>query len=648
MATLTFNHVRAEQFKGFIDKEFDLFARTDVVGKNGSGKTTTGMALTLPFTGKDLSGRSNPEIHPDSMPESEPHVTVNGAIDGKPITIELIQKDTRTKKDREADKPPKIANKYKVNAVDTSATAFKKNLLERGIDLDKYEQLTNTNWFSGLKEADKRKAVFAMVGNITDLDVAESIKDKVTDLVKELPKYNLAEIEAMAKDQKRAAKARYDALPEQIIGAESTKVDVSHLPDLKAKKQRLSLTIEDLKQQNAVVPAVSMESIESSIMAVQQKKRLHVASLNESAHKAVRDAESKASDIAKQMDSMRFDVSSYESRLERKRNDLSYIAQELKEKLAEYGTLKTSEFPQSNTICPTCGQKLPEKNIAKAMERWKANKDTELAAKKEYGNKLAVRQKSVEAEIKADEQKIADLKVKVKDLLVAHTAANEELNKAKDVPVYSENDAPGLEEFNSQIADLEKKKASFADDERERAERLKKIDSLNAEILDIERELAKEDFNKRVEQQIKDLRKEQTDVAQNLADAENILHQVMVLNQQKNTMLTDAVNSHFPDFIRFRLFKFLKNGEIADCCEPEILNEFGEWKAYNTTANNSLKLRADIAILNAFQNFHDLHLPIVVDNAECLDSENKRRIQADTQLIFLSVKDDADLTVTEL
>jgi hypothetical protein len=151
-----------------------------------------------------------------------------------------------------------------------------------------------------------------------------------------------------------------------------------------------------------------------------------------------------------------------------------------------------------------------------------------------------------------------------------------------------------------------------------------------------------------IDNQILSLKKEQKDSAQAKADAERILYHCQLISQKKNEMLSESVNSRFPDFIRFKLFDTLKNGEIVNCCKPEIKDENGDWKELGTTANTALEMRAKIAILEGFQNFHDMHVPIIIDNAECLDSNSKKLINANTQLIFLTVVDDLPLTVNKL
>jgi hypothetical protein len=113
-------------------------------------------------------------------------------------------------------------------------------------------------------------------------------------------------------------------------------------------------------------------------------------------------------------------------------------------------------------------------------------------------------------------------------------------------------------------------------------------------------------------------------------------------------MMTESVNARFPSFLKFKLFDTLKNGEVRDCCIPLIQNEFGEWKELGKSANQALEMRAKLAILEGFQNFYDMHLPIIVDGASEIDAENKERINLNTQVIFLSVVDGADLTVKRI
>ena len=648
MPRFEFTNVSVEQFKGMTDASFDLYNKTDIIGRNGAGKTTVGIAMNLPFTGKDLTGRKNPEIHPDGMAESEPHITVSGMIDNKPITVELIQKDLRTKKQRETDAPVKIANKYKVNGVDKTEKALKGELMDRGIDLDLYERLTNVERFITLKEADKRKEVFETVSDITDLDVANKIKDEVPYLVEKLSDYKLEEIEQTAKSLKRTASERAKSLPEQIIGAERSKVDVSGLDAFKDRKKVVEQEIKDKRTELNVTPVMSMEVIETNIKALRQKQQLLVSEANHKSHMDVQDAQVKVDEIDQRLNSMKFSTENRIERSRRRQNDIDYMSEQIQKMLAEYNALKAEQFPDGQTKCPTCGQKLPADKIDIRKKDWLNAKNARLAEMKENGNKLALRNKEVMKEIEADAEETAKSKAEIERLKQEFSEAVNTLEAARKVPMYTVDDIPECKKINEEISALEKKKDEINQAEFERVQMMTELDALISELKNIERELAKEDFNARINENISAMRAEQVKVAQNLADAESILYQVGLLNQKRNEMMTESVNARFPSFLKFKLFDTLKNGEVRDCCIPLIQNEFGEWKELGKSANQALEMRAKLAILEGFQNFYDMHLPIIVDGASEIDTENKERINLNTQVIFLSVVDGADLTVKRI
>lgn len=648
MSTLSFNHVSISQFKGFHDREFNLYPRTDVIGANGRGKTTLGMALALPFTKKDLTGRQNIEVRPDDMAECEPHITIEATIDGKPIVIELIKKDGRTKRQKEEGESPRDVNKYKINSVDKTETAFKADLLERGVDIGRYEQLTNPNWFNGLKEADKRKAVFDMVGNITDKDVAESIKDEVPDVLKKLESYRLDEIESMAKAQKKTSSERRDAIPEQIIGMEKTKIDLSDIPELKAKAQRLAAQIQMGREEFNKTPSVTKEQIHPQIVALRQKQKNLVADANAALHDELRKAQRTLDEKNRQYDSIGFEIETITSRIKRKESDISYQKEQLQKRLAEYEEKKNSTFPADEEICPKCGQRLPKKDIAKKAEDWEKKNELDLKAMRDEGNKLHLKIKSLESEVESLKKEYAEKSAERKSLEKVVSELKKAVNETGDKPLEDGSGIPEYAECDKQIAELERQMEDIDRIEAERAVKLKNLDLLESELDDVRRELSKEGFNTHVDEQIAELKKELREVSQSYSSAESILYQVSLLNKRKNEMLTDAVNANFPEYIRFKLFDTLKNGELKDCCIPLIRNEFGEWKELGKSANTALEMRAKIAILDAFQRYNDMYLPIIIDGGECLDTENKQRIDVTGQLIFLSVKDNANLTVTEI
>ena len=76
----------------------------------------------------------------------------------------------------------------------------------------------------------------------------------------------------------------------------------------------------------------------------------------------------------------------------------------------------------------------------------------------------------------------------------------------------------------------------------------------------------------------------------------------------------------------------------------------GEWKDFNSAANNGLKVLAKIGILRGIQKFFDAYYPIFLDNAECLDSKTKQKVSegVETQMIFLTVNESPTLTISKI
>lgn len=620
--------------------------KVEISGRNGSGKTTAGIGLVLPLTGKDLLGRANPDIRPDFKDESEPHMVLEGDLDGSPITIEMYQKDTRTKKDREAGNPPKISNRYRINSVDKTAAQFKNDLMDKGIDLNLYERLSSPQYYMNLKEADKRKFTFELAGNITDMDVAETLGDDVSAVKQQLGNYTLEEVESMAKRGKKAASARCDAIPEQIVGLEKSLVDID-VDGLKAKLSELSLKVSAKEEELKNISSVTRDSINLKISEIRNQQKDVAQKANQSRMETIYKCQAAYDDLARQYERQCMLTTGMESDLE-KVNDEIRSEQIKKAELDEnFRKYKDSKFPESKKVCPTCGQPLPADKIAEANATFEKKKE-------DYLNGLAHDSTTRESKISFLHGQMQDLTKSLtesrqleKSLEAKCDKAKKALDDAKAIPEENGVSDPEYKKLEDQIADLNMRLKEADEAESKRVQFTEDIQRLKAEMHEFDRELSKEEVNVRTRNLIAELQAEQKQSAQNLANAEAILYQVALINSKKNEMLSDSVNSKFADFIRFKLFDTLKNGEVRDCCVPQIRNEKGEWKDYTSTANNSLRLKADIAILDGFQKHYDMHIPIVIDNAECLDTENLKSISADTQL-FLLVVNDKDLEVKSM
>ena len=639
--------VTEENFKGirFRESVFDS-DKIDVIGYNGSGKTTLGMACQLPFTKKDLSGKANPELHPDFMEESEPHITLECEMDGKPITIELIQKDTRSKKEREEGTPPKTSNVYRVNGVEKSETAFKADMLERGLNLSLYERLSNPEYFTNLKENDKRKAVFEMVSDISDIDVADSIGEGAAEVRKQLDNYKLEEIDAIAKQNKKKSDALMVSLPEQIKGLESAIVDID-IDGLNQQKSELSLKLSDMSKQLDELYSVSKSAINSKIAELTSRQRVLESEINIEREKNIHKCRTALNDAQSEYKFVMSKTESLEGSLERMNKIFHNTVLEFNRLTKEREAIENTKYHADNIICETCGQILPPGMREEAERNWLNSKNERLL---NCDRKINVYKKQVgdiKEKIDEIEKELDENRKKETELSRKYDVLKNDLELAEAAPA---NNVWDNEEFKKLNVEIETLKASLANTdavEQKRLELTQESMEVEDHIREIDMTLAKEEVNARTRGEIQKLRKQQREVGQNQANAEKILHQVSLINKRKNEMLSESINSKFADFIKFKLFLTLKNGEEKDCCIPLVRDENGDWKELGKTANTALEMRAKLAILDGFQKYHNMHVPIIVDNASELDAESKRQINLDTQIIFLSV-DDSDFTIKYL
>lgn len=644
MGNLTIKSAHIEQFKGFRDEFFEFSKRSDVVGENGSGKTTVGMGLYMPFTGKDLTGKSNPEVHPTFMEESEPHVTLNCDIDGKPVSIEWIQMDVRTKRQKEEGAPVRISTKYRINSVDMSQSAYKKKLAEYGIDLDDFEKLTSTLYFQSLKEADKRSMIFALADeSLTDMAICQQMD--APELLKQLNDYSLEEIEKIQKSNKAAARKQMDAIPEQIKGLESAK-PIEDFNILREQRMLLQSKIPGLQ---AEIDGIAVPQDIDNLISVERNKRDAIISqANRDRILEREEARQCLADTLREIQWETGNIAVLERQIKRDENNVADMIFRKDSMLKEYGDKKKEKFPDKKKVCPCCGQTLPKEDIEKLKVEWEKSHEAEIENMKTIGNQLAKDIKSSQKALEESKAKLAEWKERLAGLESVKAEKEKAYEELKNtVQTITGDDIPECLEIEQRISDLLSQKEKSRADAIHLADLKEQMAEADTMIRSLDRQIAKQDVIADIDIQIEEKREEQRMASQNAADAERILWQIGELNMKKNELLSESVNKHF-DGVRFVLFRTQKNGEIVNCCRPEILAEDGTWKDREAVANTALKLKGDVEILNGLQKFYGVGLPIIVDGAEAFDEAHRAELKCDGQLITLSVGENKKLEVRNI
>lgn len=678
MKEIRIKNVTMQDFKGQIHRsvEFPADGSSVVVsGANGSGKTTIADAFYWVFFDKDYSLKSNPDIRPDDGRECIPRVDIELSVDDVSLVISKFQKRSV----RESKVTGKITvsttNGYELNGVPKTERDLKKSLFDIGIDVETLLSLVHLEVFTSQKKDDARKVLFSMEKQLTDFEVAESLPEcgKLLPLLRD---YKLEEILAMQKASKKKADEQLKTIPEMIVGMERVKVDYdtaaleSQKADIESRLSKLeNMLSEDGNAKEEAMLRAKVAECRAEMSSIVSKA---VQALNLRRQEAKFAFDEALSDLR----SLRSHECRMQEDLKETRDELTVIAEQVAAERVRYAEAQTAKWddselrkvseqtiPDGITICPTCGQELPEEMAKDAVERFKKRKQERIeqltAEKKAWESRAFERLKEIaesgnrklakKKELAQTEEQITNalegIAVKVMEAEASAEARKKEYETMPETPELSENDeymclVDQLAKLDENMEAVRKSKTDLPETEME-------ISRLKESLTEIDRKLGAIGHNKFIESEIAKMKAAQKKYAQESANAQEILDQAAELGRRKNELFQDEVSKHFSG-VKVKLFDYQKNGEVVDVCDWYAKNENGEWKKLNGMANTALAVKAKIAIINGLQRFFGISFPAFVDFAAELDSQTIAGIKSDCQLVFLKVSEQENLDVQEV
>lgn len=624
-------------FKGCRFAEYDFNSLvTAICGKNGTGKTTVADAWYWLWTDKDYDLQSNPEVHPDFMAESEPSVTAVMEIGGKQMVFHKFQSDMRTKKQKEQGAPVRVANKYEVNSVPKTQKDFVKSAEECGIDIDRFLTLSHTEVLLGMKIADRRNIVFALGGDVTDIDVADIIPE-CKDARGLLNQYKPDEIVAMQKATIKRCKEQVESIPNQIIGMERAKIPVD--PALPGRKEQLEKQIsEKTAERDSYIEKSVTDKFDVQIRALQNSRQELYNKANTERLAKLSEAQFTEGHCREALASAKRALQSLMSNGQTI-NDGFRSQTQIRTRLQNELAQREAEEFVTDTVCEMCGQEIPKERIEAFKANWQKIHDDAI---KDFKERISAANSMIESYRTSGKQlaeKKSNAEQVVKDCEGSLSDAQMEVLK------YSDSITPDYSEIDAQIAEVQAQRAQVAENARKANELGIEINALKTELANVIRRITQESNNERIDADIEALRTSLDQYVQAKADAENILYQMQLISQRKNELLSDTVNSHFTR-VKWRLFDVQKNGEIKDDCTPLVLCADGKYRDMTYSANTAAIQAAKLDICRGLQKFYGHELPIFLDGAECFDELNRQSLAVmDTQLILLCVSEDEGLVI---
>lgn len=662
-----------ENYQKFPSKSVDLFPRTEISGRNREGKSTLKDAYLDVLTGKMANGTEPTSIRRKENGLEVPKVDVvrelTLAIDGKEKVIRKITKQKwRKPKGQSEEVFDGNETSYEIDGFPAKLkdyTEFIHSIAEPSTLL----MCSNPKPFLNTLQkstAESRKVLEKMSG----FDIAQFMEENPQYAhVEEITKgHSVEDTLKKLRKELNAQKKKVDAKNTEIAYETNRTVEAEDTSSLESKKQELNADLSKLEEQEQILEdsAKGYDSLSYEIRGLKSSRDGLVSKANEwlrARQKFISDTvselmlkksekESSIRIIGMELGNHIREAQQAKADLDRARQDYPRI-KEMELDDSELKAIEAETFNDSDTICSTCGQELPEEQISELRasfeEKKKARIEAQLKIKESFesekqeklkyvcdlGNTSAAKLKKTNEEINKLQSEISEAQDEVAELT---KQIEEEQSKFTELPesVDMTNDEEYLA-VTARIAELEEKLKSFDDVPGKKQELRMQISNVMKQIsnVDADIKIAQAAVTEK-EKRVAELNEELKSLGQVQADIEKNIDTVLNFSIQKNKALAEKINPYFKHF-QFSFLDYTIEGNPVETCKM-ICNGID----YNSGLNHSDKILCEVDLLNGLQEMNGLNLPLWIDDSESID---KSRIpMLDRQMIVLRVTD-GDLKV---
>lgn len=640
-------NLNLQNFKGL--KSFELNtngANAEVYGDNATGKTTLADAWSWLLFDKDSQGKKDFDIKPlDATGKVVPglQVEVEGTVEHNGIrtTLKKVYAEKWTKKRGSitSEFTGHETNHF-INGVPVKKNEYVAKVAELAGNEEVFKLLTSPAYFNEILHwTDRRKTLLDVCGDLTDAEVIAS-DEKLAKLPDILGNHSLEELRKIIAARRTELNKAIEQIPTRIDEVNRNLPDISGLieseliGDIASDKGLLKTYQEQLLQVQSggeiAQRKIEIANIEGELLRLKNEHQSKVDA-------QVKEKRTELTNIELRIDGhLKRTISVLTSDVTTNLRKIDNLALKRESLVAQWKQInaETLAFDQE-TVCPTCGQDIPECQLAEAREKAGADFNEKKAAKLEANKMDGL---AVKAEREQLEQANADMQKQVDDLKVeleqATQAANE-LHREIEAIRQANTEIPGYAEKLQAKTDIEAAIRVAQEGSKGEADRLRgQITEIETQIREMEKSLADikrhEDGQKRVEE----LKAQEKKLAAEYAKLEGELYLTEQFIRTKVSLLEEKINSRFK-YARFKLFDVQINGGVNECCET-VFNGV----PYGSGLNNAAKINVGLDIINTLSEHYGFTAPIFIDNAESVT----KLIETRAQTISLVVSE-ADKTM---
>lgn len=635
-------------FKGVRNLEVNFSDRVTVIsGDNGTGKTTIFDAFTWLFFGKDSTGRSDSNFNIKTIDPAtkrpilrlEHYVAGVISVDGKEMKFQRNYVEKWVKPRGTTEETLKNhETEFYLNDVKLATKKEYESEVDAILTEDLFRMVTNPFYFTSLKADVQKELLLDMAGGISDDEVA-AIKPEYIELLSQLSGRSLSQFSKEVAAKKKACKDVLAVIPSQIDTArklmpESEDWEALEV-ELQQKKQRVSEIDNQIADKSKINEQESQRKLgiqrtigdkRMSLVSRQNEIKAAAGSERNKVMMKLQDLEYNHKTETRELELNRSSLANCESEIQRIEDTLSVLRNEYRKINAE-----TIQYPEGAFVCPTCKRQLEVDDIeAKQNEllaNFNQNKAKRLKENKDKGFSLVELKKKKEAERDSIISKIKESEDRI--VLIEREIEVQKANmpEAPDVDAMIKND-PTCISLNNEIADLNNQ-LNIESKPVDVSELRFAKSSLDDNIQELYKRLAKRDQIERAKKEIEELEEKRIQNNQAKADLEKWEFTVMSFQKDKDAKLIEKINSMFEVVSFSFVTEQLNGGEKLTCVCTVNGTPYPD-------VNTAGKVNAGLDIINAICKYKGVSAPIFIDNSESVN----KIIPTISQVINLVVSKD--------
>lgn len=654
MKKIVLKSLHLVNFKGIKDKELNFYDDvTNIIGENGSGKTTIFDAFVWLLFDYDSLGRSTQLANIRPLDENNNKINFIDCIvvgkfliDDKELELKKVYKEKWVKKRGSFEKEfSGNETEYFINDLQVKSKEYTENI-NNIIDVETFKLITDPLYFNNLDWKKQREIIMKNVDEIQDNDIIMANEN-----LKELS------IDEDVENQKERAKQKINSFKKEntefpikinelnlILSKkreELSKIDLNEIEKDKKEIEVLEQKASEILQKRSEIK----EKIKRSDMNVlikkskeneiEKEREKFKSSIHYKNNELKLEYERKSNHIAlkrKELDHNKQSLKEIDNQLEHQRK----IVKQFKTTLEETKNKTYDDSYQSN-YCNYCNQAISLDMLARM-------KDKEVKRFEETKNKKI---NDLETTITHEIEKGKELKSKRENLYTLILNLSEELdtltlNEPKYI-VFDEEEFKQTSIYQQLLKELEEIKIVNNDELIEEVEELEgKIAQIDIILKGLKEKNSiqnKVDYLKQEIEETKSriniLENEHKAVVKEINKYQKIQYLCDEFMKQKILLVQEKVRELF-NGIEFKMFELQVNGNLIETCE--LIYNGVPYKALN----NARKINCGLKVIKVLSQLNNVTAPIFIDNRESVTEIEKMESQV-INLIVPTTKINVDV-----